>query len=67
MNDYSTGGAAWFAIALINAGLAEQKYRSRIAWFLISVFVGLNRTGFDAASFFVKDGDHAQAIPPGSA
>ena len=41
MNDYSTGGAAWFAIALINAGLAEQKYRSRIAWFLISVFVGL--------------------------
>ncbi|QDG63901.1 hypothetical protein NIBR502770_05525 [Pseudarthrobacter sp. NIBRBAC000502770] len=40
MNDYSTGGAVWFAIALINAGLAEQKNRSRIVWFLISVFIG---------------------------
>ncbi|WP_226761670.1 hypothetical protein, partial [Arthrobacter sp. SO3] len=27
----------------------------------------VNRTGFDAASFFVKDSDYAQAIPPGSA
>lgn len=25
------GGAFWFALALINAGLAEQKNRSRLA------------------------------------
>jgi hypothetical protein len=29
--------------------------------------VMMNRTGFDAASFFVKDSDYAHAIPPGSA
>lgn len=34
------GGGAWFAIALINAGLAEQKNRSRLAWFFISGFIG---------------------------
>ncbi len=37
---YVNGGGIWFAIALINAGLAEQKSRSRIAWFLISMFFG---------------------------
>jgi hypothetical protein len=30
----------WFALALVNAGLAEQKGRSRLAWFLISLFLG---------------------------
>jgi hypothetical protein len=30
----------WFAVALINAGLAEQKNRSRLAWFFISMFFG---------------------------
>ena len=33
-------GGFWFALALINAGLAEQKNRSRLAWFLISLFLG---------------------------
>lgn len=39
-NNYVNGGGIWFAIALINAGLAEQKNRSRMAWFLISMFFG---------------------------
>lgn len=34
------GGAFWFALALINAGLAEQKNRSRLAWFFISLVLG---------------------------
>lgn len=36
----SPEGGFWFALALINAGLAEQKNRSRLAWFLISLFLG---------------------------
>lgn len=34
------GAYFWFALALINAGLAEQKNRSRWAWFLISLLLG---------------------------
>ncbi len=33
-------GFFWFALALINAGLAEQKNRSRLAWFFISLLLG---------------------------
>lgn len=36
----SSGAFFWFAVALINAGLAEQKNRSRWAWFLISLLLG---------------------------
>lgn len=39
-NSYLDAGGVWFAIALINAGLAEQKNRSRLAWFVISMFLG---------------------------
>jgi hypothetical protein len=39
-SNYVNGGGMWFAIALINAGLAEQKNRSRLAWFLMSMFLG---------------------------
>ena len=39
-SNYVNGGGMWFAIALINAGLAEQKNRSRLAWFFISMFIG---------------------------
>lgn len=40
--DLSSGipGWAWPALALVNAGLAEAKGRSRLRWFLISLFVG---------------------------
>lgn len=30
----------WWTLALINAGLAQGKQRSGLAWFLISVFLG---------------------------
>ncbi|KZC96551.1 hypothetical protein [Clavibacter tessellarius] len=30
----------WLALALVNAGLAEQKNRSRWTWFLVSLFLG---------------------------
>jgi len=34
---YSVG---WGTLALINAGLAESKQRSRLNWFLLSLFLG---------------------------
>jgi hypothetical protein len=30
----------WGTLALINAGLAQSKRRSRLAWFLISLLIG---------------------------
>lgn len=30
----------WGTLALINAGLAQSKNRSGLAWFLISIFLG---------------------------
>ncbi|NEN05798.1 hypothetical protein G3T36_07920 [Diaminobutyricibacter tongyongensis] len=38
--DYSSGGWGWLALALVNAGLAEQKNRSRWSWFVISLLIG---------------------------
>ena len=35
--DYAVG---WGTLALINAGLAESKNRSRLAWFLLSLILG---------------------------
>ncbi|MCQ1946065.1 MULTISPECIES: hypothetical protein [unclassified Arthrobacter] len=40
MDDYVTTGTFWFMVALINAGLAEQKNRSRWIWFLLSLLLG---------------------------
>lgn len=37
---YADNSGWWFALALVNAGLAEQKGRSRLAWFLISLLLG---------------------------
>ncbi|WP_461104614.1 hypothetical protein [Tessaracoccus terricola] len=36
----ATGGFGWFTLACINAGLAEFKGRSRLNWFLLSIFLG---------------------------
>ncbi|MFM9277189.1 hypothetical protein [Paenibacillus jiagnxiensis] len=30
----------WFTLALINAGLAQTKNRSRVNWFFISLLLG---------------------------
>ena len=40
MDNYVSMGWFCFTLALINAGLAEQKNRSRAAWFLLSLLLG---------------------------
>ncbi|QYM77475.1 hypothetical protein [Leucobacter luti] len=40
MGDYVSTGMFWGTLALINAGLAEQKGRSRLNWFLLSLVFG---------------------------
>ena len=30
----------WFTLALINAGLAQGKHRSGLAWFIVSLLLG---------------------------
>ena len=40
-------GGGWFVLALVNAGLAEQKNRSRWTWFVLSLFLG------PVATFFI--------------
>jgi len=39
---HETGGYAvgWFTLTLINAGLAQSKGRSGLAWWLASLFFG---------------------------
>ena len=38
-------GGGWLALALVNAGLAEQKSRSRVTWLLVSLVLGPLATG----------------------
>jgi len=40
MDNYVSSGTFWFTLAVINAGLAEQKNRSRWIWFLVSILLG---------------------------
>lgn len=40
MSNSIGNGTAWLTLALINAGLAESKRRSRVNWFIISLFLG---------------------------
>lgn len=40
MDTYADLGWFCFTVAIINAGLAEQKNRSRWNWFLLSVLLG---------------------------
>ena len=40
MDEYVTTSTFWLTVALINAGLAEQKNRSRWIWFLVSLLLG---------------------------
>ncbi|MBK0422580.1 hypothetical protein JD292_10910 [Leucobacter sp. CSA2] len=40
MSDYVSTGMFWFSLAVITAGLAEQKRRSRLAWFFVSLLLG---------------------------
>jgi hypothetical protein len=40
MNQYNGYVVGWGTLALINAGLAQSKNRSGLAWFLISLLLG---------------------------
>ena len=40
MSEYVPSSMFWFTLALVNAGLAEQKGRGRLNWFLLSVILG---------------------------
>ncbi len=40
MDEYVPQGLFWISLALVNAGLADQKNRSRISWFLLSLVLG---------------------------
>ncbi|GEP25864.1 MULTISPECIES: hypothetical protein [Cryobacterium] len=46
-NNWWLNGGGWFVLALVNAGLAEQKNRSRWNWFVLSLFLG------PVATFFI--------------
>lgn len=39
-NTWLAGSGGWLVLALVNAGLAEQKNRSRWNWFLLSILLG---------------------------
>lgn len=39
-SDSVSGGALWFTLSLVNAGLAQGKGRSGLAWWLLSLLLG---------------------------
>lgn len=58
--EYAVG---WGALALINAGLAQTKQRSRLVWFLVSLVLGPIATLIivllDKATAAIPDGDRS--------
>ena len=56
--DYAVG---WGTLALVNAGLAESKGKSRLVWFVVSLVLG------PIATFIIVISDPARpAAPPAS-
>jgi hypothetical protein len=51
------GSSGWVTLALVNAGLAEQKGRSRWNWFLVSIVLG------PIATFFIVTWERVPARP----
>jgi hypothetical protein len=39
-DEYVTTGAGWFTLSLVNAGLAQSKGRSGLAWWAVSLLLG---------------------------
>ncbi len=37
---YTASSTFWLTLAIVNAGLAEQKGRRRWIWFVLSLFIG---------------------------
>ncbi|QOD44404.1 hypothetical protein [Clavibacter zhangzhiyongii] len=60
MDQQWIGSWGWLALALVNAGLAEQKGRSRWTWFLVSLFLG------PIATFFIVTWERAPARAVGA-
>jgi hypothetical protein len=58
-------GWGWFALALVNAGLAEQKNRSRWNWFVISLFLGPLATAMIVVWPRLEPGEAQQPASPG--
>jgi len=50
-------GVGWGTLALINAGLAQAKGRSRLIWFAVSLFLG------PIATFFIVATDETAPKP----
>ncbi len=59
MDNYVSSGTFWFTVAIINAGLAEQKNRSRWNWFLLSILLGPIAT-----AIIVIRPAHEPGLPP---
>jgi DMSO/TMAO reductase YedYZ heme-binding membrane subunit len=53
------GSYGWVTLALVNAGLAEQKGRSRWNWFLVSIVLG------PIATLFIVTWERVPAVAPG--
>ena len=53
--DYAVG---WGTLALVNAGLAESKGKSRLVWFIVSLVLG------PIATFIIVISDPARPAPP---
>ncbi len=51
MDNAANYAVGWGTLALINAGLAQGKNRSGLAWFLLSIFLGPIAT-FILVAFF---------------
>ncbi len=39
-NSWTLNGGGWLVLALVNAGLSDHKYLSRLTWFLVSLLIG---------------------------
>jgi hypothetical protein len=59
MDQQWIGSWGWLALALVNAGLAEQKDRSRWTWFVVSLLLG------PIATFFIVTWERAPERPVG--
>ena len=62
-DEYVSFSAAWFTLSLINAGLAQSKQRSGLAWWFVSLFIGPLATLLIVAW---PPGGQAMTVPPGT-
>lgn len=60
MEGYVPYSAAWFTLALVNAGLAQGKGRSGLGWWGLSLFLGPLATLLVVASPTLPDGQREQ-------